>query len=140
MISIYNQLTGTICSNDQIRITPSIRSQKGRIWSTHTMPNDNWEIEVTMRVNGRGRIGADGMALWYTDKVGTEGPVFGSNDNWNGLGIFLDSFDNDAQVNFTIFLMKKVLKFFLIKIAKNCQKIAKQSLYSYHDQRRYQDI
>jgi mannose-binding lectin 1 len=62
------------------------------------MPSDNWEIEVTMRVNGRGRIGADGMAVWYTDKVGTEGPVFGSNDNWNGLGIFLDSFDNDAQV------------------------------------------
>lgn len=30
--------------------------------------------------------------------MGHEGPVFGSNDNWNGLGIFLDSFDNDAQV------------------------------------------
>ena len=30
--------------------------------------------------------------------MGTDGPVFGSNDNWNGLGIFLDSFDNDGQV------------------------------------------
>lgn len=89
----------TICSNDQIRLTPSIRSQKGRIWSNHQMTNDDWEIEVTMRINGRGRVGADGMAIWYTDKVGGEGPVFGSNDRWNGLGIFLDSFDNDAQQN-----------------------------------------
>ncbi len=97
-VPFWEHSGSTICSNDQIRLTPSIKSQKGRIWAVNTMPSDNWEIEVTMRVNGRGRIGADGMAVWYTDKVGTEGPVFGSNDNWNGLGIFLDSFDNDAQV------------------------------------------
>ncbi len=50
-----------IASNDQIRITPSLRSQKGRIWSRDTMPNNDWEIEVSIRINGRGRIGADGM-------------------------------------------------------------------------------
>ena len=27
-----------------------------------------------------------------------EGPVFGSADKWNGLAVFFDSFDNDAQV------------------------------------------
>ena len=25
------------------------------------MSNDNWEIETVLRINGRGRIGADGM-------------------------------------------------------------------------------
>ncbi len=98
-VPFWEHSGSTICSNDQIRITPSIRSQKGRIWSKATMPSENWEIEVTMRINGRGRVGADGMAIWYTESVGTEGPVFGSNDNWKGLGIFLDSFDNDAQQN-----------------------------------------
>jgi mannose-binding lectin 1 len=34
-----------------------------------------------------------------TEKPGVEGTVFGSNDNWKGLGIFLDSFDNDAAVS-----------------------------------------
>jgi len=29
---------------------------------------------------------------------GIEGPVFGSNDYWKGLGVFFDSFDNDGQV------------------------------------------
>jgi len=98
-VPFWEHSGSTICTNDQIRITPSIRSQKGRIWSKATMSSDNWEIEVTMRVNGRGRVGADGMAIWYTETIGTEGPVFGSNDHWKGLGIFLDSFDNDAQQN-----------------------------------------
>lgn len=88
-----------IASNDQIRITPSIRSQKGRVWSKNNVTFDDWEIQVALRINGRGRIGADGMAIWYTDRIGHEGSVFGSNDYWNGLGIFLDSFDNDAQQN-----------------------------------------
>lgn len=89
----------TIPSNDQIRITPSLRSQKGRVWSNHKMTNPDWEIELFIRVTGRGRIGADGMAIWYTEEKGSEGPVFGSSDKWQGLGIFLDSFDNDFKQN-----------------------------------------
>jgi len=37
--------------------------------------------------------------MWYTEKRAEEGPVFGSADNWNGLGIFFDSFDNDGLHN-----------------------------------------
>jgi len=37
--------------------------------------------------------------VWYTTKRAEEGPVFGNADNWNGLGIFFDSFDNDALHN-----------------------------------------
>ncbi|CAF1178137.1 unnamed protein product [Adineta ricciae] len=60
------------------------------------MTADNWLLDVKLRVTGRGRVGADGMAIWFTEKQGVEGPVFGANDHWNGLGVFLDSFDNDA--------------------------------------------
>jgi len=38
------------------------------------------------------------QAIWYTAEKGQEGPVFGSNDKWNGLAVFFDSFDNDGQV------------------------------------------
>jgi lectin, mannose-binding 1 len=51
-----------------VRITPSIRSQKGRIWSKNTMPNKDWEVEVLIRINGRGRIGADGMVNLFNKK------------------------------------------------------------------------
>ena len=87
-----------IASNEQIRITPSLKSQKGSIWSKTALNSSDWEIEVTMKISGRNRIGADGMAIWYTEQIGSEGNVFGSNDYWKGLGIFLDSFDNDGQV------------------------------------------
>ena len=58
-------------------------------------------IEVVIRISGRGRVGADGMGLWYTTAgapTSTEvATVFGARDQWNGLGIILDSFDNDAK-------------------------------------------
>ena len=72
-IPFWEHSGSAIPSNDQIRLTPSIKSQKGRIWCRNTVPTADWEVEVTLKVNGRGRIGADGMAIWYTDKIGVEG-------------------------------------------------------------------
>ncbi|CAB1352031.1 unnamed protein product, partial [Coregonus sp. 'balchen'] len=88
-----------IPSADQVRITPSLRSQKGSVWTKTTVNFDNWEAEVTFRVSGRGRMGADGLAIWFTTAQGLDGPVYGAADNWNGLGIFFDSFDNDGKKN-----------------------------------------
>jgi len=88
-----------IASAENVRITPSLRSQKGRIWSKDMTNFDWWEVELTFRVTGRGRIGADGLAFWYTAARGVEGPVYGSNDQWIGLGVFFDSFDNDNKHN-----------------------------------------
>ena len=40
------------------------------------------------------------QAIWYTKEQSLSGgPVFGAADNWNGLGVFFDSFDNDNQKN-----------------------------------------
>lgn len=58
---------------------------------------DSWEVEVYLRVSGKSRIGADGMAIWYTQDKGTQGRVFGASDGWNGLMIMLDSFDNNSK-------------------------------------------
>ncbi|XP_032278651.1 protein ERGIC-53 [Halichoerus grypus] len=88
-----------IPSSDQIRIAPSLKSQRGSVWTKTKAAFENWEVEVTFRVTGRGRIGADGLAVWYTENQGLEGPVFGSADMWNGVGIFFDSFDNDGKKN-----------------------------------------
>ncbi|GAB5579534.1 protein ERGIC-53 isoform X1 [Prionailurus iriomotensis] len=92
-------LQDAIPSSDQIRIAPSLKSQRGSVWTKTKAAFENWEVEVTFRVTGRGRIGADGLAVWYTENQGLEGPVFGSADMWNGVGIFFDSFDNDGKKN-----------------------------------------
>ncbi|KAM3938327.1 protein ERGIC-53 isoform 1-T1 [Leptodactylus fuscus] len=88
-----------IPSADQIRITPSLKSQKGSVWTKSAPSFENWEVEVTFRVTGRGRIGADGLAIWFTSGQGLEGNVYGAADSWNGVGIFFDSFDNDGKKN-----------------------------------------
>jgi lectin, mannose-binding 1 len=39
------------------------------------------------------------QAIWYTEERAQDGPVFGNHDNWKGLGLFFDSFDNDGLRN-----------------------------------------
>lgn len=50
-----------IASEENLRITPSLKSQKGRMWSKMQTGFDWWEVELVFRVTGRGRIGADGL-------------------------------------------------------------------------------
>ena len=88
-----------IASNEQVRLAPSLKSRKGRLWSRNPVNFDNWIIDVVIRVHGRGKVGADGMAFWFTTEPNQEGPIFGSKDRWNGLGLFFDSFDNDGRGN-----------------------------------------
>ena len=38
------------------------------------------------------------QAVWFTETEGKLGPVFGGQDQWKGMGLFLDSYDNDGQV------------------------------------------
>lgn len=77
-----------------------MRSQKGAVWTKEKTSFEWWEIDVAFRVSGRGRVGADGLAIWFTTEKGDyNGDVFGSSDKWNGLGIFFDSFDNDNKHN-----------------------------------------
>lgn len=38
------------------------------------------------------------QAVWFTSEQGLDGPVYGAADQWNGIGVFFDSFDNDGKV------------------------------------------
>ncbi|XP_067940041.1 protein ERGIC-53-like [Watersipora subatra] len=99
-VPFWTYIGNAIASDDFVRLAPSLKSQRGLIWNKIETSFDNWEVEITFKVAGRGRVGADGLAFWYTmEKEGMTGSVFGSRDNWNGLGVFFDSFDNDAQNN-----------------------------------------
>jgi len=102
-VPFFEYSGNAIASEESVRITPSLRSQKGMIWSKEPTNFDWWEVDLTFRVTGRGRIGADGLAFWYTAAKSSESPVtghvYGSVDRWIGLGIFFDSFDNDNKHN-----------------------------------------
>ncbi|KAI9144235.1 legume-like lectin family-domain-containing protein [Paraphysoderma sedebokerense] len=56
---------------------------------------ENFRIEFEYKIHGRGiSLFGDGFAFWFTQTKGTVGPVLGSNDKWNGLGIIFDTYDN----------------------------------------------
>ncbi|XP_065662210.1 protein ERGIC-53 isoform X2 [Hydra vulgaris] len=88
-----------IPSDEQIRITPSLKDQRGGLWTKTISSTEFWEVEVFFKISGRGRVGGDGLAVWFTETAGLPGPVFGSSDKWKGLGLFFDSFDNDGEQN-----------------------------------------
>lgn len=55
----------------------------------------NWEIEVEFRIHGKEQLHGDGFAMWITKNRAQTGPVFGSIDNFEGLGLFIDTYKNN---------------------------------------------
>lgn len=79
-------------TNKHIRLTQDRASQSGWLWSRLALAPNSFEIEWEFRVDGKsGSLFGDGMAVWLTKKRAEMGPVFGSVDYWEGLGIFFDT-------------------------------------------------
>ncbi|KAI9271807.1 legume-like lectin family-domain-containing protein [Phascolomyces articulosus] len=85
-----------INTNRHIRLTSNRQSQQGYLWSRLPLTASNFEIEFEFNVEGQsGHLYGDGMALWLTKQRSTPGPVFGSVDQFEGLGVFFDTYDNE---------------------------------------------
>lgn len=52
-------------------------------------------MELTFQIHGEGSLHGDGMALWVTKDRAKQGPVFGSMDRFEGLGLFIDTYKNN---------------------------------------------
>lgn len=85
-------------SNNFIRLTQDSQGQRGSIWSKKPCKMHDWEMHVHYKIHGSGRtLAADGMAFWYTKAKMVPGTVFGSKDEFEGLGVFLDTYKNGKQ-------------------------------------------
>ncbi|CAO3674586.1 unnamed protein product [Rhizopus stolonifer] len=85
-----------INTNRHVRLTSNKQSQLGYLWSRLPLIGDNFEILFEFKVDGSvGHLFGDGFAMFLTKQRMTPGPVFGSTDRFNGLGIFFDSYDNE---------------------------------------------
>nr|CAI5824597.1 unnamed protein product [Callosobruchus analis] len=54
-----------IAGSENVRLAPSLKSQKGAIWTKTPINFDWWEVDIAFRVTGRGRIGADGLVSMF---------------------------------------------------------------------------
>eukprot|EP00698_Gefionella_okellyi_P012306 TRINITY_DN3309_c0_g1_i1.p1 TRINITY_DN3309_c0_g1~~TRINITY_DN3309_c0_g1_i1.p1 ORF type:complete len:656 (-),score=191.38 TRINITY_DN3309_c0_g1_i1:101-2020(-) len=82
-----------------VRLTPALESRSGSVWNVERVNAGNWVVTFEFRIHGGRSTGADGMAFWYVQKPEERGPVFGHSESWNGLGVFIDTFDNDGRRN-----------------------------------------
>ncbi|KAG6365158.1 hypothetical protein INS49_006765 [Diaporthe citri] len=78
-----------------IRLTSDRPSQMGSLWSKVPLTATNWEIEVEFKIHGKNQLFGDGFAMWLTKQRAQMGPVFGSADNFEGLGVFFDTYKNN---------------------------------------------
>lgn len=86
----------TVIRTDQyVRLTGQQHSQAGWIFSRVPLTATHWEIEVEFKISGTGNLYGDGMAMWVTKSRAEGGTVFGMKDEFEGLGIFFDTYKNN---------------------------------------------
>ena len=85
----------TIVTSSYVRLTPDEQSRRGSLWNSVPLFFRNWEVHLEFRVSGKGKdLFGDGMAFWYVKRPLTSGPVFGNEELFSGLGVFLDTYAN----------------------------------------------
>ncbi|KAG0298641.1 hypothetical protein BGZ98_000135, partial [Dissophora globulifera] len=89
-----------INTNRHIRLTQDKPSQTGILWSRLPITASNFQIEFEFKVGGKSDgLCGDGFAVWLTKERAEMGPVFGNRDNFEGLGIFFDTYANSRQAH-----------------------------------------
>ncbi|RSH87777.1 uncharacterized protein EHS24_000293 [Apiotrichum porosum] len=87
-----------INTNKHIRLTQDRQSEAGWLWSRMPLGVTNWQIDFEFKVDGKAQsMYGDGFAFWVTKDRAVAGPVFGSQDYFNGLGIFFDTYSNSRH-------------------------------------------
>lgn len=86
-----------IKSDSYIRLTGDRPDQSGWLFSKLPAMPENFQVEFDFKLHGGGggSLMGDGLAFWITTHKGGNGPVFGSKDNFEGLGIFFDTYKNN---------------------------------------------
>ncbi|XP_077571709.1 VIP36-like protein isoform X1 [Stigmatopora nigra] len=93
-------LMGTaMLTTDYLRLTPDQPARQGAVWSRIPLVLSQWELKVHFKIHGQARsyMSGDGLAIWLTKDRMQDGPVFGSKNEFIGLGIFVDTYLNSQK-------------------------------------------
>ncbi|CAG0886509.1 unnamed protein product [Darwinula stevensoni] len=81
-----------------VRLTNDVPGRRGSIWNLVPVEEPNWEMQLHFKIHGKGKVYyGDGLAFWYVQDKMVDGPVFGSKDQFYGLGVFIDTYMNDQK-------------------------------------------
>lgn len=93
----WNIMGSTMVTEQFIRLTSAEAGQEGAIWSIDRVPYTDWEVEIAFKATGARYLGGDGFGLWFTEKSEVFGGTFGNQEDFVGLGIIFDTYDNDGK-------------------------------------------
>lgn len=77
-----------------VRLTSDTPSETGYLFTKTPFEADNFFVEFSFEIATEARFAGDGMAFWFTEKPYQPGAAFGHDENFKGLGVFLDTFRN----------------------------------------------
>lgn len=88
--------------NDYVRLTSAQKHRVGNMFTRMPMQADSFEMELTFHIHSdsKAALAADGMAVWILDEPSPIGDVFGAKNNFNGLGLFIDTYRNGLKKKF----------------------------------------
>ncbi|XP_044293491.1 VIP36-like protein isoform X4 [Varanus komodoensis] len=97
--SLWELMGNAMVMTHFIRLTPDVQSKQGAVWNRVPCYLRDWEMQVHFKIHGQGKknLNGDGFAMWYTKDRMQPGPVFGSKDNFLGLGVFVDTYPNEEK-------------------------------------------
>ncbi|KAK9501260.1 hypothetical protein O3M35_012003 [Rhynocoris fuscipes] len=95
MVPFWDFHGSTFVTPNYVRITPDRQSQQGALWNSVPCNVVSWEMQIQFKIHGHGKdLFGDGMAIWYAKERMKPGPVFGNQDYFHGLAVFIDTYSN----------------------------------------------
>jgi gas vesicle protein len=82
-------------SSDAIVLAHKTISRPGAIWARKPSTHEDWEAVFSIDVQGTVDNAGEGFAFWYAETPNKIGDTYGSEDRFNGLGLFFDSHDDN---------------------------------------------
>ena len=90
-------------NNEYIRLTSLVPHSASNMFSKMPIQAESFEMELTFHIHNseakHGLVG-DGLAVWILDRPSEIGDVFGVRNEFNGLGIMMDTYKNGKRDTF----------------------------------------
>eukprot|EP00466_Bigelowiella_natans_P008105 jgi/Bigna1/73854/fgenesh1_pg.26_\ len=106
----------TVVAKRNVRLTPATADREGFLWNDYPLEAPNWEVEFEFKCYSKPHFGGDGFGFWILDSTddpilksepdALTGPLFGMKENFKGIGLAFDTYDNDGdRKNPSIFVL-----------------------------------
>ncbi|KAJ6241744.1 vesicular mannose-binding lectin [Anaeramoeba flamelloides] len=96
-LNSYNTQGAAKLTKEWLILTTKKKNVQGSLWGKKNNQISNWEATLEFMIMGGTDKGGNGLAFWYTSDSMKQGDLFGSQNKFTGLGVFLRTNPNDGE-------------------------------------------